>query len=139
MKNRAVAALTIATLWSSCNPSHRDADWAKAMTVVLGSSQEHPVFIRAFSWLPVASPPGTPKQWNRSMDLARVSHSSESQAKLGMAVGKIDVIDLLPMVKVPTIVFHCIRDNLIPFSGRLLACSIPNARFASDSENHALL
>jgi hypothetical protein len=45
------------------------------------------------------------------------------------------------MVKAPTIVFHCIRDNLIPFSqGRLLACSIPNARFVSlDSENHALL
>jgi DNA-binding winged helix-turn-helix (wHTH) protein/pimeloyl-ACP methyl ester carboxylesterase len=92
----------------------RDADWAKAMTVVLGSSQEHPVFIRAFSslWLPS----GTPEQVEWFMDLARVSHSSESQAKFGMAVGKIDVIDLLPMVKVPTIVFHCIRDNLIPFS-----------------------
>jgi len=117
----------------------RDADWAKAMTVVLGSSQEHPLFIRAFSslWLPS----GTPEQVEWFMDLARVSHSSESQAKFGMAVGKIDVIDLLPMVKVPTIVFHCIRDNLIPFSqGRLLACSIPNARFVPlDSENHALL
>ena len=117
----------------------RDADWAKAMTVVLGSSQEHPVFIRAFSslWLPS----GTPEQVQWFMDLARVSHSSESQAKFGMAVGKIDVIDLLPMVNVPTIVFHCIRDNLIPFSqGRLLACSIPNARFVPlDSENHALL
>jgi DNA-binding winged helix-turn-helix (wHTH) protein/pimeloyl-ACP methyl ester carboxylesterase len=117
----------------------RDADWAKAMTVVLGSSQEHAVFIRAFSslWLPS----GTPEQVQWFMDLARVSHSSESQAKFGMAVGKIDVIDLLPMVKVPTIVFHCIRDNLIPFSqGRLLACSIPNARFVPlDSENHALL
>jgi DNA-binding winged helix-turn-helix (wHTH) protein/pimeloyl-ACP methyl ester carboxylesterase len=117
----------------------RDADWAKAMTVVLGSSQEHPVFIRAFSslWLPS----GTPEQVEWFMDLARVSHSSESQAKFGMAVGKIDVIDLLPMVKVPTIVFHCIRDNLIPFSqGRLLARSIPNARFVPlDSENHALL
>ena len=117
----------------------RDADWAKAMTVVLGSSQEHPVFIRAFSslWLPS----GTPEQVEWFMDLARVSHSSESQAKFGMAVGKIDVIDLLPMVKVPTIVFHCIGDNLIPFSqGRLLACSIPNARFVPlDSENHALL
>ena len=97
------------------------------------------MFIRAFSslWLPS----GTPEQVEWFMDLARVSHSSESQAKFGMAVGKIDVIDLSPMVKVPTIVFHCIRDNLIPFSqGRLLACSIPNARFVPlDSENHALL
>ena len=48
----------------------RDADWAKAMTVVLGSSQEHPVFIRAFSslWLPGA----TPEQVKWFMDLARV-------------------------------------------------------------------
>ena len=117
----------------------RDADWAKAMTVVLGSSQEHPVFIRAFSslWLPS----GTPEQVQWFLDLARVSHSSESQEKLGMAVGKIDVVDLLPLVKVPTIVFHSIHDHLIPFSqGRLLACSIPSARFVPlDSENHAPL
>jgi pimeloyl-ACP methyl ester carboxylesterase len=31
----------------------RDADWGKAMTVILGSSQQHPVFIRAFSSLRV--------------------------------------------------------------------------------------
>jgi pimeloyl-ACP methyl ester carboxylesterase len=117
----------------------RDADWGKAMTVVLGSSQEHPVFIRAFSslWLPA----GTPEQVQWFTDLARVSHSSESQVKFAKAVGNIDVADLLQMVRAPSIVFHCIRDHLIPFSqGRLLACSIPNARLvALDSENHILL
>jgi pimeloyl-ACP methyl ester carboxylesterase/DNA-binding winged helix-turn-helix (wHTH) protein len=117
----------------------RDADWAKAMAVMLSSSQEHPVFIRAFSslWLPN----GTPEQVQWFMDLARVSHSSESQAKFAMAVGNIDVADLLPMVSTPTIVFHCIHDRLIPFSqGRLLACSISNAALvALDSENHVLL
>ena len=81
----------------------RDADWAKAMTVVLGSSREHPVFIRAFSslWLPGA----TPEQVQWFLDLARVSHSSESQVKFARAVGNIDVADLLPMVRTPTIVF----------------------------------
>ena len=66
----------------------RDADWATAMTVVLGSSQEHPVFIRAFSslWLPGA----TPEQVQWFIDLARVSHSSESQVKFARAVGNID-------------------------------------------------
>jgi hypothetical protein len=34
--------------------------------------------------------------------LARVSHSSENQAKFATAVGGIDVLDLLPMVKAPT-------------------------------------
>jgi DNA-binding winged helix-turn-helix (wHTH) protein/alpha-beta hydrolase superfamily lysophospholipase len=117
----------------------RDADWAKAMTVVLGSSQEHPVFIRAFSslWLPG----GTPEQVQWFMDLARVSHSSGSQVKFAKAVGNIDVAALLPMVRTPTIVFHSIHDHLIPFSqGRLLACTIPNAKLvALDSENHILL
>ena len=116
-----------------------DADWANAMITVLGSSQERPVFVRAFSslWLPS----GTPEQIKWFMDAARVSLSGENQARFGIAVGNIDVLDLLPMVRVPTIVFHCIRDNLIPFDqGRQLACAIPHARFvALDSENHALL
>jgi hypothetical protein len=96
------------------------------MTVLVGSSQQHPVFIRAFSslWLPS----GTPEQVQWFVDLAQVSHSSESQAKFVAAAGNIDVADLLPMVRTPTIVFRSIRDRLIPFSqGRSLACSIPNA------------
>jgi DNA-binding winged helix-turn-helix (wHTH) protein/pimeloyl-ACP methyl ester carboxylesterase len=117
----------------------RDADWGKAMTILLGSSQEHPVFIRAFSslWLPN----GTPEQVQWFMDLARVSHSSESQVQFARAVGNIDVTDLLSMVRAPTIVFHCIHDHLIPFSqGRLLASSIPSAKLvALDSANHILL
>jgi pimeloyl-ACP methyl ester carboxylesterase len=58
-----------------------------------------------------------------------------------MAVDDIDVIELLPKVTVPTLVFHCINDKLVPFDqGRRLAASIPNARFvALDSANHALL
>jgi len=117
----------------------RDADWAKAMTVLVGSSQEHPVFIRAFSSWWLLS--GTPEQVQWFVDLAQASHSSESQAKFARAVGNIDVADLLPMVRTPTIVFHSIRDHLIPFSqGRSLACSIPNATLmALDSENHVLL
>ena len=61
--------------------------------------------------------------------------------KFARAVGNIDVADLLPMVRTPTIVLHSIHDHLIPFSqGRLLACSIPNAKLvALDSENHILL
>ena len=113
-----------------------DAEWAKAMRTLV--SQERPVFIRAFSslWLPS----GTPEQVQWLLDLARLSHSSENQAKFATAVGDVDIVNLLPMVKAPTIVFHCIRDNLIPFGqGRQLACSIPHARFVPlDSENHAL-
>jgi pimeloyl-ACP methyl ester carboxylesterase len=58
-----------------------------------------------------------------------------------MAVDDIDILHLLPKVDVPTIVFHCRHDNVVPFEqGRILAASIPNAKFvAFESENHALL
>jgi pimeloyl-ACP methyl ester carboxylesterase len=119
--------------------STRDADLAGEMLTVLGSSHEPPVFVRAFGslWLPS----GTLEQINWFMDLARVSISSENQVRFGTAVVNIDVVDLLPQVKAPTIVFHCIHDNLIPFEeGRRLAYAIPDARFvALESENHALL
>ena len=57
------------------------------------------------------------------------------------AVDDIDIVDLLSKVSVPTIVFHCIHDKLVPFDqGRRLAASIPNAGFVPlDSENHVLL
>ena len=65
----------------------------------------------------------------------------QTGVNLRQAVDEIDIVDLLPKVNVPTIVFHCIHDRLVPFDqGRRLAASIPNARFvALDSENHALL
>jgi len=100
---------------------------------------EGAVFLRAFSslWLPS----GTAEQVRWLTDLIRVSHSGEQSEKWGVAVRNIDVVDLLPKVEAPTIVFHCIRDHLVPFDeGRRLACSIPNARFVPlDSDNHALL
>ena len=60
---------------------------------------------------------------------------------LRRAVDDIDIVNLLPKVNIPTIVFHCIRDRFVPFDqGSRLAASIPNARFVPlDSENHALL
>jgi pimeloyl-ACP methyl ester carboxylesterase len=60
---------------------------------------------------------------------------------LRQAVDDIDIVDLLPKVCVPTIIFHSIHDRLVPFDqGRRLAAAIPNARFVLlDSENHALL
>ena len=44
-------------------------------------------------------------------------------------------------MRAPTIVFHCVRDRLVPFEqGRLIAASIPKAKFVPlDSENHMLL
>ena len=55
-----------------------------------------------------------------------------------MAVDAINVRSLLNDVRVPTMVSHCIDDQLVPFEqGRLLATTIPNAVLVSlESANH---
>jgi serine/threonine protein kinase len=56
-------------------------------------------------------------------------------------MGNIDVEDLLPQVRVPTLVLHCKDEAGVPFEeGRLLAASIPGARFVPlEGRNHLLL
>jgi pimeloyl-ACP methyl ester carboxylesterase len=74
-------------------------------------------------------------------DLMRAATSGEVAAKVRNAYDEIAIVDLLPKVKTPTIVFHCRHDSFVPFEqGRLIATSIPNATFVTlESENHALL
>ena len=90
-----------------------------------------------------------PSRFERNIDGARPNLARRLSApgqdrttqKLRLAVDNIDILDLLPKVTVPTIVFHCLRDTLVPFDqGRRLAASISNVKLvALDSENHALL
>ena len=49
--------------------------------------------------------------------------------------------DLLPLVKVPTLVLHCRNDAVQPFDeGRRVAAGIPGARFvALEGQNHVPL
>ena len=49
--------------------------------------------------------------------------------------------DLLPQVRVPTLVLHCRDDAAQPFEqGRLLAAGIPGAHFvALEGHNHVML
>ena len=105
-----------------------------------GWGDDRSIFARAF--FSFFLPAGTPEQLKSFIELARVSISNaRNSVDLRRAVDDIDIVDLLPKVTVPTIVFHCIRDRLVPFDlGRRLAAAIPNARFVPlDSENHALL
>jgi pimeloyl-ACP methyl ester carboxylesterase len=50
-------------------------------------------------------------------------------------------VDLLPHVRVPTLVLHSRHDNAVPYEERRrLAATIPNARFVTlESENHVPL
>jgi len=50
---------------------------------------------------------------------------------------KIDVMDLLSMVRAPTLVVHARADQVVPIdAGRELAAGIPNARFVSVEGSH---
>jgi len=53
----------------------------------------------------------------------------------------IDVSDLLPRVRVPTLVMHCHDDAAAPLEeGRRMAAGIPGARFvALEGRNHLIL
>jgi DNA-binding CsgD family transcriptional regulator len=73
--------------------------------------------------------------------MERLSTSPENAARFMREFNGIDVTGLLSRVQCPTLVLHSVRDARVPFEeGRLLATSIPDAKFVPiDSRNHLLL
>ena len=71
----------------------------------------------------------------------RISASPANAVRLRRAVDEIDISDLLPRVRVPTLVLHCRDDAVQPFDeGRRLAAGIPGARFvALEGRNRLIL
>ncbi len=104
-----------------------------------GWGKENPAFRQLFTSLFI--PGGTEEQMRWFTDLQRITTSPENAARLRQAVDEIDVTDLLPLVKVPTLVLHCRNDAVQPFDeGRRLAAGIPGARFvALEGQNHVPL
>ena len=74
-------------------------------------------------------------------DLQRLSSSAENAVRLYRSLGELNVVDLLPAIKAPTLVLHCRDDAAVAFEkGRLIASRIPAAKFiALESHNHILL
>ena len=83
----------------------------------------------------------TPEQHQWFDDLQRISASPENAARILMLIDEISIRPLLPLVSVPTLVFHADRDRVIPAEeGRILAAEIPGARFVPlSTRNHILL
>ena len=92
-------------------------------------------------WTSSFIPEGTNEQWEWFNELQRISTSPENAARLEEEWGKIDIREILPQVRVPTIVFHCDRDRVVPFEdGRRMAAAISGARFVPlPSGNHLVL
>jgi DNA-binding SARP family transcriptional activator/pimeloyl-ACP methyl ester carboxylesterase len=104
-----------------------------------GWAQDNPAFRQMFASMLI--PDATTEQVNWMNELQRISTSPEIAVRLFDEFSKIDVRELLPQVRTPTLVIHSRNDARIPFeTGREIAAGIPNARFVPvDSRNHLIL
>ncbi|SOE88495.1 alpha/beta hydrolase fold [Caballeronia arationis] len=105
----------------------------------LGWGQTNPAFRQFFTTQFI--PGGTAEQHRWFNELERMSTSPHNAARIMRVFNEIDVVDLLPQVRCPTLVLHASADARVPFEeSRLIAGMIPGARFVPlDSENHLLL
>jgi pimeloyl-ACP methyl ester carboxylesterase len=121
--------------------SQEEIEQAEAfMTLVRqGWGQENPAFRQLFTSLFL--PGGTPEQMQWYNDLQRITTSPKNAVRIRQAVDELDVTDLLPKIRVPTLVLHCREDAAQPFEeGRRLAAGIQGARFVPlEGRNHLIL
>lgn len=107
--------------------------------IPLGWGHDNPAFRLFFAARFL--PEGTPEQMRWFSDLQRVTTTPEIGSRLLMTASTIDVLDLVPQVRAPTLVLHATGDAVASFSqGRKLAALIPGARFVPlESQNHIIL
>lgn len=105
----------------------------------LGWGSTNPAFRQVFTsrFVPAASE----EQIGWFNELCRKTTSPEIAARLLNVRATVDIVDLLPHVRTPTLVLHARHDVITPFDeGRRLATGIPGAEFvALESGNHVLL
>jgi pimeloyl-ACP methyl ester carboxylesterase/DNA-binding winged helix-turn-helix (wHTH) protein len=121
--------------------SQEDIEQSEAFITLMrqGWGQENPAFRQLLTSLFL--PGGTPEQMQWYNDLQRVTTSPKNAVRIRHASDELDVTDLLPKVKVPTLVLHCRQDAVQPFEeGRRLAAGIHGARFVPlEGRNHLIL
>ena len=121
--------------------ARRDLEHARTLLSLVkqGWGQENPAFRQFFTSLFL--PEGTPEQMQWFNDLQRITTSPENAVRIMEATGELDISDLLPQVRVPTLVLHCRNDAAVVLDeGRRLAAGIPGAKLvALESRNHLVL
>ena len=109
-----------------------DVEGTQAMVALIragGGIADSP-FMKAFTTLFL--PEGTAKEIASIVDMQALSADADGAAAMRMAVGKIDVTQILSQVKAPVLVLSSQGDAIQPpEQSRLLARSIPNAEFHS--------
>jgi pimeloyl-ACP methyl ester carboxylesterase/DNA-binding CsgD family transcriptional regulator len=108
-------------------------------TIEIGWGHDSPAYRQVFATKAVPEAPA--EVFTSYCRIQRASAEPRAALALTQLFWNIDVLDLLPQVRCPTLVLHATRDALVPFGqGHLLARSIAGARLVSlDSGNHDLL
>ena len=118
-----------------------DQEQAEALLTLMrtGWGQDNPAFRQVFTSLFV--PGGTAEQMRWFNELQRKTTSPENAVRLRLVSDYMDIVDLLPHVRTPTLVLHCRDDAVQPFEeGRFLAANIPGARLVGlEGKNHLIL
>ena len=124
---------------SKRRPEEREKHNALATLMRLEWGADNPAIRQMFA--NYLMPGATRDEVHSFNDLQRKTASAECAARYYEAAGAIDLVELLPQVKVPTLVMHARGDGQVPFEvGRHLAAEIPGAKFiALQSSNHVPL
>jgi class 3 adenylate cyclase len=122
-------------------PAAEEAERFQAMLTLTrhGWGQDNPAFRQM--WTGVFIPDADAEQIRWFNEMQKVSATPEGVVALLSAMPTVDVRELLPRVKVPTLVIHRRGDAAVEFErGRELATLIPGARFLPlEGRNHVIL
>ncbi len=123
----------------SDTPQQREEAETMAKLAELGWGKAEPSFRQFFTSQFI--PGGTPEQHQWFNELERLSTSPANAVRFMHEFARINVLELLPQVRCPTLVLHSSGDVRQPMAeGRLIASMIPGAQFMPiDSGNHLLL
>ncbi len=104
----------------------------------VGWGRENPAFRQVFAMQ--LFPDATSEQIRALEEQMRISVSPKNAVRMESEMHRIDIRDIAPQIRVPTLILHSREDEAVPFEeGRLLASLIPKAQFvALESKNHLL-
>lgn len=126
-------------LGSNATPAQVQELQARMTVIELGWPDETPAYRRFFTSLHI--PDSSAEQSLSFYELVRRTTSPVNAVGLIRAFAEMDVRQLVPKVRCPTLVLHARGDSIIPFEqGRMVAALIPRARFVPlESGNHIIL
>jgi pimeloyl-ACP methyl ester carboxylesterase/DNA-binding CsgD family transcriptional regulator len=126
-------------LAGSPTPQQVEEAQARLKVIELGWPNDTPAYGQFYTSLHM--PDASAEQVQSHNDLLRSTTSPANAVALLQAVYRIDLREIVPKVRCPTLVLHCRGDSIIPFEqGRSVAGLIPGARFVPlESRNHIVL